>query len=594
MSGTLALASAIAEMDRGALTALARARRPMSPSSVSDPIGFAADLLKPDSIARAIAPLDRGLLSALRLGSDPTHLPQLVSLGLLGTEAGAIVRLPEVDAVLNEALAAHGVAPERLSEPTTASPPEQAHDTSAWFTSALTAVGQSAEALRTLRDRPGRLNRTGSIAVATVKQIADSTGVDASDVALTLSALLRTELIASLADDQLLITAARSSEWLALDHVQRWLRLATAAAAAMPHPLRVEWERVGTPGQHLGLLAASIPHRYPLLPGADLEAVAEYVRSAEHLGLTFGGALTSVADGLLGGADVTSAVQHAMPDPAVGVYVQPDLSVVVPGPLDPADEAVLAALARPEHIGVASTRRVSETSIAEAYERGLTPESAREAFSRISLTGIPQPLDYLIESLGARVGGIVVGEYVGDEGRTRISLARAEVASTLLVDRSLQHLQLHRSTGSDTELFSRLSADHVLAALADARYHATSHDAALRTGAPTLARVGDPQRASSPQPADTEPPLAAPLLDLVDRVYSAARSEPGTGDFTRRLELAIRDRSAVLVTAEARGQVRTFTLLPVSVNAGRLRAADQAAGVERTFPVSMITSVEPV
>ena len=66
------------------------------------------------------------------------------------------------------------------------------------------------------------------------------------------------------------------------------------------------------------------------------------------------------------------------------------------------------------------------------------------------------------------------------------------------------------------------------------------------------------------------------------------------GDLTRRLELAIRDRSPVRVTAVAGKDEREFTLLPVSLKGGRLRATDQQAGVERTLPVSAITAVASI
>src|SRR5690606_6252690 len=141
---------------------------------------------------------------------------------------------------------------------------------------------------------------------------------------------------------------------------------------------------------------------------------------------------------------------------------------------------------------------------------------------------------------------------------------------TLLVDRALQHLQLHRPAPGDpasarsevpgsTVLFSRLRIDHVLAALGDARYPATGRRGASRTlGAasegPSLERAGEGSGSDGAPEAVFEPPapsaaerfedgLPEPLAALVDRVFAAARSEPGTGDFTRRLELAIRDRS---------------------------------------------------
>ncbi|UOQ56413.1 helicase-associated domain-containing protein [Leucobacter allii] len=270
--------------------------------------------------------------------------------------------------------------------------------------------------------------------------------------------------------------------------------------------------------------------------------------------------------------------------------MQPDLSVVVPGPLAPEDEADLAAVTRPEHIGVASTRRIADASVAEALDRGRSAAEVRGIFTRLSLTGIPQPLDYLLDALAERVGSIVVAEHTGDEGRTSITVSRLDLADTLLVDRALQHLQLHRRSPTGTRLFSRLRSEHVAAALADARYHASGASADRAPAPPASPSDAAP---GAPGPSDPDA-LPAPLGALVERVYLAARSEPGSADFTRRLELAIRDRSPVLVTAEARGQRHTFTLLPVSVNGGRLRATDQSAGVERTLPVSVITAVESV
>ncbi|MBN9613285.1 MAG: hypothetical protein J0H64_07475, partial [Actinobacteria bacterium] len=54
---------------------------------------------------------------------------------------------------------------------------------------------------------------------------------------------------------------------------------------------------------------------------------------------------------------------------------------------------------------------------------------------------------------------------------------------------------------------------------------------------------------------------------------------------------SIRHRSPVRVTA-AGPEERTFVLMPLSLASGRLRAADEAAGVERTLPISAIISVE--
>ena len=86
------------------------------------------------------------------------------------------------------------------------------------------------------------------------------------------------------------------------------------------------------------------------------------------------------------------------------------------------------------------------------------------------------------------------------------------------------------------------------------------------------------------EPKQAKPPKSGQLRS----------DEGGEGDLTRRLELAIRDRSPVRVTAVAGKDEREFTLLPVSLKGGRLRATDQQAGVERTLPVSAITAVASI
>ncbi|UOR00850.1 helicase-associated domain-containing protein [Leucobacter allii] len=647
MSGTLALATSIAAMDREALERLVARRRPQAPNSVLDPIGLAAELLRPDSIARAIAPLDR---SALALLGDAAPLPDgagdadgtgdaggagdaddaaarvaaLTALGLLGAEGapgpeGAPrasgtassrtrpARLPEVVAAVREALAeraapapapagggaddggagAEGAAAGGGS-PAAADPA----DTDAWFAAGLTAVGQAAECLRLLRERPGRLNRNRTVAVATVRAAAEHTGVAPEDVALAFGLLQRAGLAAPVAEEATLVVSARSEGWLALPHGARWLALADSLAAGLAPQLRALLGVLPDPGSDLAAAAARLPVEYPLLPDADRSAVAAFVAAAEYAGATVGGVLCPAFERLLAGdREAAGAIVAAqMPPAAPGVYVQPDLSVVVPGPLAPEDEADLAAVTRPEHIGVASTRRIADASVAEALDRGRSAAEVRGIFTRLSLTGIPQPLDYLLDALAERVGSIVVAEHTGDEGRTSITVSRLDLADTLLVDRALQHLQLHRRSPTGTRLFSRLRSEHVAAALADARYHASGASADRAPAPPASPSDAAP---GAPGPSDPDA-LPAPLGALVERVYLAARSEPGSADFTRRLELAIRDRSPVLVTAEARGQRHTFTLLPVSVNGGRLRATDQSAGVERTLPVSVITAVESV
>lgn len=632
MSGTLALASAIAEMDRGALRALVAQRRPHTAHSISDPIGLATDLLRTDSITRAILPREReDLRTLLTLAEHPERgeslpLDELAALGLVGKESERLVPLPEVTAILSGAIAAAGLSADDLMAEASIAPARGA-DTSTWYSPALTAVGQAAECLRALTLRPSKLNRNGTVAVASLRALAETTSIHVESVSRMMTALGYARLTSPHPQQHLLLASASVPEWLAMDNRDRWLTLAEAVISATPEPLRVVL--ADTHGD-LAAAAAALPERFPLLPESDLAAANAFAAIAEQLGLTVSGQLSPPTEQLCAGdlAEARELVAAQTPSVTPGVYVQPDLSVVIPGPLDPADEAILSAISRPEQIGVASTRRITDSSIAEGLEQGVSPDAAHAFFTRISLTGIPQPLEYLLATRAERLGDLVVDEQDGDDGRTRITVSRPELAETLLVDRSLQHLQLTRAEQSPAarathtghaadaahatstahaapiRLTSRLRAEHVISALTDARYHPTTSAALTGAqGAPTrlAARVDIPTSAIpivdvpvAPAAAAQADTLAETYDALAERVFLAARAEPGSGEFTRRLELALRDRSPVRVTAEARGEVRTFTLLPVSVNNGRLRATDQVAGVERTLPVSMITSVDSI
>ncbi|MBK0417740.1 helicase-associated domain-containing protein [Leucobacter sp. CSA1] len=649
MSGTLALAASLAAMDRAELERLVALRPPQAVSGVQDPIGLAVELLRPDSIAAAVEQLSRSSIVALLLAADPADLgaadgpdpatasrgawgadadadagadatAELLRLGLLGLDGGSPAALPEVTSAVRSALDAAGVPRSALRENPGAAPAADADAGSErpagadWYGPALTATQRAAAILRSLAQQPGRINRRGTVAVATARHLAEAARIDAETAVRTLDTLALAGLTAPAGTvdrtggDQLVVTAD-AARWLSLPHDERWCELARARAGSLSEPLRVA---VSASHGDLGRAVGEIlPHEFPLMPAAALRAAEEFARAAEDLGMAMQGRFTPPTELLLAGDDEAArrAAARDIPQPVPGVYLQPDLSIVVPGPLAPADEQELFAVAEVEQLGVASTLRVTEPALSRAIDAGGTVAGIRALLTRLSLTGIPQPLDYLLDDLSQRVGSIVVHEHHGDEGRTRVVVARRELLDALLVDRALQHLQLVPDPARSAPIaYSRLSPEHVLTALADARYPAGTPDpagprepAAIRDPAgprdpaaamrPTDALDGA-NASEAPGSADA-PALPPPLADLVARVHRAARTEPGAGEFSRRLELAIRDRSPVLVTAAARGQERTFTLLPVSLSGGRLRATDQSAGVERTLPVAAITAVDP-
>ena len=86
------------------------------------------------------------------------------------------------------------------------------------------------------------------------------------------------------------------------------------------------------------------------------------------------------------------------------IYLQADLTAIAPGPLAPRLDLRLRRIAKRESRAQASSYRFSADSIGAGMTEGESAESIREFLAGISLTGIPQPLDYLIESTAARHG----------------------------------------------------------------------------------------------------------------------------------------------------------------------------------------------
>ncbi|KAM9862968.1 helicase-associated domain-containing protein [Leucobacter sp. BZR 635] len=597
MSGTLALSSLVASLDRAELSELVRSRRIAAPASVKDSLDLAAELLKPESLTQALTLLPREEL--LLLASGNTGLAQgtaqaharLRSLGLLGTNDAI---LPEVTEALTALLSSRGVSLEEFHESPAPAPvvePDPA-DTSSWFAAALTITGQAAWVLRDMERSPAKLNRNGDVASAWLRNAEERLAIDAADEVVE---LLRAADLVTPAENW---CVSQGAEWLASEGAERWAELALAAVSLMPVQLR-EQLASAAPGSSLGPVITDFPRRYPLATEPTFTSIERAAGLWERVGITVSGrfseaGITAIEHSLApAGSPPAVFPDLGLPEPATGIYIQPDLSVVVPGPLTARDEAAISAIALPEQLGVASTLRISEATLSEAFHRGMRGDEIRSLIGGLALTGIPQPVEYLITTLSERAGSIVVSPFFGEHGRAKIDFARPELRSTVLVDRRLAHLQLQEAPASDPAtrdsrpLLSRLRADHVLAALLDARYPARGGGGILT---PADTRQPEPE-AHTPESAPASPATRALAASeaLIERVLESASDGPT--DISRQVTLAIRDRTRLQVTVEIRGEVRSFTIVPVSLAAGRMRALDEAAGVERTLPLDAITEV---
>lgn len=283
-----------------------------------------------------------------------------------------------------------------------------------------------------------------------------------------------------------------------------------------------------------------------------------------------------------GGAAETDALRALLPPEVDRVYLQNDLTAIAPGPLAPHLDVRLRGMATRESRAQASSYRFSAASIGAAITAGETADSLRAFLTELSLTGLPQPLAYVIERSAAEHGRVQVAR---DEasGLTRVRTDDATLARAMEVDQSLRSIALTLDDDVDgNDLVTHVDRDVVFWALSDAHYPAVAVDADGRARALDRARLAPEE--SAPSPEDVYAPLVG-------------RLRAGVGDsdaawLERELDQAVRSRAVVDVTVRLPdGSARVFRLEATGLGGGRLRGRDKAADVERTLPLSHIDGV---
>jgi hypothetical protein len=287
------------------------------------------------------------------------------------------------------------------------------------------------------------------------------------------------------------------------------------------------------------------------------------------------------------------------------VLVQADLTVVVPGPPEPGLAAELTLIANAESRGGATVYRVTAESVRRALDAGYAASDIHEMFRRRSRTPLPQTLQYLVDDVARRHGGLRVGT-VGGYVRSDDEALIGEV----LADRRLAALSLRRL--APTVLATPYATSRLLDALRDAGYAPVPEDA---TGAAVLTRPKAPRGPArlaprAARPDDFDPPrLHGPRLAGVveqirvgDRLARAARRSPivkGQVDVSPQahtqalsvLQQAMRDQARVWVGyVDAQGGAASRLVRPVSMGGGYLRAEDDRTEMLHTFALHRITS----
>jgi len=614
VSDTLALATRLSSMTDAELVDTL-GRREFSTSGVDDFFDLAGALLSHSSAQAALSRLDRGSLAALATVADLPDVTVTTIARALGVEPDAVTaRLRDPVSMLlaevhDERVTVYASVLEQLRawpafglpsaaelvaaverEPPAPVAESELHAIDRLAAErAFTATATVTTLLLELEREPARALARGGVALPDKKRLANALATDLDTAEHFL-------LVASLAgmvarENGTWLTTEQGSSWLLEPTPKRWRTLAGGWLRTVPEDIRRVLSTFTT-SRWGDALSAHLAWLYPAGGEGMSEHVRELARGSELLGITANEEPSSMGALLISGQPqgAESALAPLLPAEVEQVYLQHDLSVVAPGPLTPAVDAQLRLIADAESRALAASYRISVSSINRALASGKTAASILDFLESVSLTGIPQPLDYLISESAARYGQVRVGELTGDgaapgdpeyAARSYLRSDHADLLGTIAVDQSLAVLGLHRT--GDHRLVSRQPLETVFWMLSDARY-----PVAAENGAGEIVLVRRKRDASAPRIA-----VATPVVQLVERLRASAAESGGEHAWlVKQLDAAIRSRSAVTASiAMPGGGVTEMVLEPASISGGRLRARDPNSDTERTLPLSSIVAL---
>lgn len=614
-AASLALAARLRDLDDAVVARVIR-ERAISPASLRDVFDLAEALLDPAALALALSGLTRRTLAALATAAehDETGATPDELAARLGRSVDEVLRDLDaaMDALLADRTPTHvivwpAVAAELAAWPARglpsatalrdeAPPPVLApvDDVDRRFLDrgaaerAFTTTTAVTEVVLALAETPGRLLARGGLSLPDAKRLAAAAGCELDE----LVALTDLAALAGLIDDD--AGSTRTTElgdaWRRRPLTERWSALAVAWREALPPEL-------------VSLLAERAESRWGsglvdfldwLYPAGGEPLLARLRRrglQADRLGVAVDGRPSSIGRALVARDAVVAAEVLAplVPAEVEQVYLQHDLTIVSPGPLAGAIDDRLRRVADVESSGLAGRYRITAESVTRAIAMGETAASLTAFLASISLTGVPQPLAYLIDETSRRYGAVRVGALEPDEAaplgaRTAVRSDEPLLLEAILVDAATASLALRRV--GPHRAVSRFATDVVLWTLIDARYPAAADE-----GTVTPERPGRPR--TRPAPVVVDDAVAAAVARI--RSGSTVGVDGDTAWVARQWELALRGKLSLRATVRLPdGSERSFDLEPTGIAAGRARGRDKAADIERTLPVSSIMALEPL
>ena len=366
-----------------------------------------------------------------------------------------------------------------------------------------------------------------------------------------------------------------ADSWITSDPKSRWQVLANAWLAILgaSGSKELALQLAQNPSKSLAELVGS---SFPLVNASAQSRISRVAELADAIGLSGNGFAASWLGVVLAGkvAAAAKSVDQRLPAQQERIIVQADLSIIAPGPLSSNLEIELRKFTDTENIGLATGYRISPLSISCGLEEGMTEKQIRTLLEKLSGTAIPQPVDYLISETASRFGRLKITAH---EAGSKLISTDELLATQILMDSKLKSFGLRKSEG---EIVSLLEPESLYHALRENGYLAIRVDGSGKVIAPSALHKNNSHTAMF---EDQLARLRKQDLEIADQAPES--------DVDRKIQLALASKSILLVEINANGKVMNFVLEPIGLANGRLRARDRKADIERTLPVSAITSI---
>ncbi|MBA3417550.1 MAG: helicase-associated domain-containing protein [Geodermatophilaceae bacterium] len=591
-----------------------------------------------DSERAALAQLDAGpplgqLPGAQRpvvVSEATTPVRRLLGHGLLVSVGPETVELPrEVGLALR---GSHPLGPSVLSPP-----PLRSQDVGQ-STVDKTAAGQVLTVLRQVEQLLEMLGidgtpvlRSGGLGIRELRRLAKALDLDVQQTAVYLEVCGAAGLLDhSPGPDSHWLPTRAFDVWLARAPEQRWAQLASAwvetttwpglvgkkddrdkSINVLSYDVNRSWATTVRrrvlellaelpPGSSLSADAVveQLAWRWPRRAFVQrLELVGAALAEGEQLGLLGRGAVSSAGGAVLSGGDAGAVLAGFLPEPVDHVLIQADLTVVAPGPLEPALAREIAAVADVESSGGATVYRIDERTVRRALDSGRTAAELQELFATRSRTSVPQALSYLVEDVARRHGRLRAG--------TATAYLRCDdeaLIAELVADRRTAALRLRRI--APTVLAAGAAVKTLLDVLRGAGYAPVAEDpegavVLHRPDAKRLAGRAQRPRSGASLPSHEQLVEAVRKIRAGDRAARNAHRMPvgtripgvTTAATLELLQLAMaEDRQVWLGYVDADGSATQRIVDVVSLSGGFLQAYDLTAGAPRTFALHRVTS----